>query len=371
MNPDPTFPRSERSRTRDAGPPDLTVILSTFDRADELRRTLQGFCDHLPVSLSVEIVVVDNNSGDETPEVIETFAALGPVRHLSESRPGKNCALNHALDTVELGEIVIFTDDDVDVGPGYFDRVWSFCREHPDHSVFGGKIVSVWPTDPPPAWATDPSIIGWGFPVLDLGSEVCEFPENRFPVGPNMWVRRDVFADGLRYDESFGPRPTRRIMASETSLLKTLLERGHPALYAPDVVVGHRVLPAELRPQAIRRRAFRNGRTSPNLWGLRHRELLARSRFLWRWSRRASLARYAVVTALSFLHPNPDRRTVHTVRGVRGIAYNLEALHVEARDHAAGGGGTNGGGPAGDDATGDGAPGREATETTPSPSRAE
>lgn len=307
---------------------DVTVLIATHDRAEETRATVERMLAALPADREVRIVVVDNNSTDSTKEVVRELAERGPVMYLFEPRPGKNCALNMALDTVELGRVVLFTDDDIDVEPGYFEAVLRACEEHPEASVFGGRQVPVWP-GPVPGWALDPSILGWGFPILDLGPDARPFPGERNPIGGNLWVRREVFADGLRYDEKFGPRPKNRIMGSEISFVQTLRRKGHVPLYWPAALTGHRMRPEEVTPKAIRKRAFRAGRTGPHLGGLRDTETLRRSPLVWRAKRWASLARYGVLFGLHSLHPSVDRRTVRTVRDVRGWAYNLEALRVE------------------------------------------
>jgi len=315
---------------------DITVLIATFNRADELRRTLDRMIAAVPAGRDVEIVVVDNNSTDDTRSVIDRASEKGSVRYLFEPRPGKNCALNTALRSVDLGRIAVFTDDDIDVAPDYFTHVERCCEERPESFVFGGRMHTIWPGEVP-AWVTDPSILGWGFPVLDLGDEPRPFPDQRFPAGGNLWVRREVFEDGARYNETMGPRPTNRLMGSEVSFMQGLLARGHHPYYYPAASVGHRVRRDEITPRAIRRRAFRAGRTSPHLWGLGDRGLLARSRLLWRAKRYASLARYGLLMGLHSLLPGENRRTLSTVADIRGLGYNLEALRLEKIAHESSG----------------------------------
>ena len=91
------------------GPRDISVLLSTYNRADEVRTTLESFCRQELGDVRVEYVVVDNNSTDGTRSVVSKLSDRLPVRYLFEKRPGKNCALNFALDSVELGDIMAVT----------------------------------------------------------------------------------------------------------------------------------------------------------------------------------------------------------------------------------------------------------------------
>ena len=91
----------------------ISTILSTYNRADMLRQTVKAMARLDRNGLDVQYGVVDNNSKDDTGQVIDSFIDRLPLTHLFEPRPGKSCALNHALDHVELGEIVVITDDDI------------------------------------------------------------------------------------------------------------------------------------------------------------------------------------------------------------------------------------------------------------------
>ena len=118
---------------------DISVLIATYNRAEILRQTLESMTDLDREGLAVEFVVVDNNSSDHTKQVVESFSGKLPIRYLFESRPGKNCALNKALDEVALAKLVVFTDDDVDPRKDWLKAVVSASRHWPRFSVFGGK----------------------------------------------------------------------------------------------------------------------------------------------------------------------------------------------------------------------------------------
>ena len=85
---------------------DCSVIIATYNRARLLRQTLASLrAQVLPARLDWEIVVVDNNSNDETPRIVESFARQGGVqiRYLFESRQGKSFALNTGLPVSRKG----------------------------------------------------------------------------------------------------------------------------------------------------------------------------------------------------------------------------------------------------------------------------
>ena len=101
-----------RSRVKVAS---ATVLICTYNRARLLRETLASLQAMAPAdAVRVEIIVVDNNSTDNTQLVIAEAqrASAIPVIGLRETRQGKSFALNRGLEAA-TGDIVALTDDDV------------------------------------------------------------------------------------------------------------------------------------------------------------------------------------------------------------------------------------------------------------------
>ncbi len=255
------FETNEESRLPDddVHTTSMTVLIASHNRAEALNQTLLDMSKLHTVGLDVEWVVVDNNSTDETPDIVRRHRNQLPVRLLSEPRAGKNIALNHALANVDLGEIVVLTDDDVSPDRNWLQAISNGCKQWKDISVFGGKIIPRWPIDPPP-WVRFSGIADFGYSAHDLGSSGRLYPPEMRPYGPNMWVRREIFEAGHRFPEYVGPRPKDRIMGSETVFLISLAEAGFDAAYIPDAVVEHRIEERTLSTEWIVTRAFGCGR---------------------------------------------------------------------------------------------------------------
>ncbi len=76
---------------------DISLILATHNGAGTLPRTLSALADLDLQGISVEFLLVDNASTDDTPRLLQAFLGTRPGRFLSEPRPGKSNALNAAL----------------------------------------------------------------------------------------------------------------------------------------------------------------------------------------------------------------------------------------------------------------------------------
>ncbi len=235
---------------------ELSVVIATRDRARLLEGTLEHLARQQAPGIRWEVVVVDNGSSDDTPAVLERAAARLPLVRLAEPRPGKNRALNRALE-VARGELLLFTDDDVIPDPRWVAEMVGAARRWPDAAVFGGRVELAYPPGTP-GWLRDPVHPALNFARFDFDRP--EGPIELPPNGPNLALRRSALA-GLRFREDIGPDGTRDYaMGSETELLDRLRARGATTIYVPGALVHHVVQPAQLATRALLRRSFRLGR---------------------------------------------------------------------------------------------------------------
>jgi glycosyltransferase involved in cell wall biosynthesis len=303
---------------------DVSVLIATYNRAETLRQTLESMTHLDRNGLRVEFVIIDNNSSDNTKEVIKSFTDKLPIRYLFEARPGKNCALNKALNEASLGELVVFTDDDVEPKQNWLQTIVSVSHRWPDYKVFGGEIRIVWPTRNIPEWVNSRYIVGLAFAQHDNGD--LEKPyESCLPFGPNFWVQREVFADGRRFCETVGPRPGSYAMGSETVFLKQLTEEGYDIVYSPFAVVGHRIRAEDVSISSILRRAYRHGR------GIAHirprTALFDKHPILWCLIRIGAIVKVTFRLTVSLL-PLIFQRPSRAVDAIRWIGYNVESLKI-------------------------------------------
>src|SRR5258708_17764982 len=124
---------------------DLTVIICTWNRAKSLAVVLKSLdASVVPEGLEWEVLVVDNNSKDDTRAVCESFLAKNPrrFRYLFHGTQGKTNALNAAIREAR-SEILALTDDDLTVDPHWVTEIFDAFQKY-DCAAVGGKIVPVW-----------------------------------------------------------------------------------------------------------------------------------------------------------------------------------------------------------------------------------
>src|SRR5688500_3828860 len=130
-----------------------SIVIATHNRAGELRRTLSSLAA-IVTSHAWEVIVVDNNSTDETRAVVEGAAASfpAPLRYAVAATPGRSAALNTGT-RLARGEIIVTTDDDVRVDPDCLDCAGrELDRLQCDY--IGGRVLPIW-GGPRPSWLTN------------------------------------------------------------------------------------------------------------------------------------------------------------------------------------------------------------------------
>ena len=186
--------------------PDATVLICTYNRASYLADTLDSIAAlDTPAGVSWDVLVVDNNSSDDTRAVVETRIARYPVplRYLFEGTQGKSNALNTGMRATPA-RLIVFTDDDVRVPHNWLEAAVRPLLERADIDYTGGPVAPMWGA-PCPRWLDPRGNLGGTIAVKDHGPEPFVFEERwRTPLGVNMAVRR------ARIERIGGFRPARR-----------------------------------------------------------------------------------------------------------------------------------------------------------------
>lgn len=253
----------------------LSVLICTYNRSRLLEETLAALRSaRTPQNCTVEVIVVDNNSSDETVEVVRRASAGSPwpIRYAMERRQGKSYALNRGL-SIARGDVLALTDDDVLPAQDWLVRIVEQFRADDLVFVFG-KVLPHWEVPPPPEILTTRARDIWGpLALVDYGDrptryDAASFGKRRLPIGANLAVRRDAIdrIGGWRTD--LGKVDNSLIAGEDHELCVRLYRAGlYFGLYDPGIVVRHFVPASRLTRQYFRRWFYWHGRTMARMSG--------------------------------------------------------------------------------------------------------
>ena len=234
----------------------LAVIICTWNRADTLAATLASLAAvRVPAGCSVDVLVVDNNSRDDTQTRLQALQPgwpLGRLHALFEPRQGKQFALNTGIAGArELGsELLAFTDDDILFSPDWLEQAAALF-ESAALALAGGRTELQWPPTGRPAWYHDSmaAIVGGA----DLGAQrLAPPPPDYAPAGANLIARADLFERVGGFSEAY----TRHM---DFEFGQRCLQRGEAVAYEPQLSVTAPIDTAVLTRRYFRRWSLKAG----------------------------------------------------------------------------------------------------------------
>ena len=262
----------------------VTIGVCTWNRAALLRQTL-GSMSRLatPCGTEWEVLVVNNNSTDDTESVIMEFRGALPIRSVFEPLPGLSNARNRCIDEAR-GAYVLWTDDDVVVDPRWLREYVRAFMEMPSAAIFGGPIRP-WFQGVPPKWL----VTAWeqvqsAYAVRELGDSVMRL-SRELPYGANYAVRLSEQRKH-RYDPRLGRRAGGLIGGEELAVMTAIIREGGEGWWLPKALVRHWIPAARQTVRYLKQYYRAQGRvlalqTSSNDLRAR-RTALGRPLWLWR-----------------------------------------------------------------------------------------
>ncbi|NNH61092.1 glycosyltransferase family 2 protein [Rhizobium laguerreae] len=245
--------------------PKISVVFSSYNGASRrLKHTLESLVHQDLSPDQWELIAVDNNSGDNTMDLLETYRERLPILILKHSQPGKSSALNAALEKAG-GSLVVFTDDDIRAEPDWLREIAACADANPHYGIFGGRIVAEWehlPTgNPLLEWIP----MGSTFAIVD---EQISGPCDPTKVwGPNTIVRRSALGSDVRYREDLGPLPGGLFaMGEDQEIIMRLSAHGVQAYRCAEAVVHHWIPASSVNELWVQKRGERLGYGVPALF---------------------------------------------------------------------------------------------------------
>lgn len=246
----------------------ITIILCTYNRCESLQSALNSVAASvLPQSVEWEVLVVDNNSTDQTRKVVQEFCNRSPhrFRYLFESQQGKSHALNSGIREAR-GNILAFMDDDVTVHPSWLQSLTAPLRSD-EWAGAGGRIVPAW-TFSPPRWLFADSYHAAG-PLVGFHPSPNAGRLKEAPIGTNMAFRKKMFEKYGYFRTDLGPRPGSEIRNEDTEFGDRLLNGGERLRYEPSALVFHPVTSDRINKKYFLKWWFNKGEANIRQFGIR------------------------------------------------------------------------------------------------------
>ena len=231
-----------------------TIIICTCNRARSLKRTLDSFFSIYRQPL-VEVLVVDNNSTDDTKDVCLGYKSQG-VKYLYQPVIGLSHARNFGLEHMDR-DIAIFVDDDVIFRSGWLENLL-LPFEHDDVGVVGGDLLPVWET-PRPDWLSDHYLRNYSV-CLNWSNQTKEIEGDEWLSLGNIAFWKSALDQAGRFSINLG-RVGPILLSGDGAVIDVIRYNGMKAVFSPASVVDRYISKERLSPKWLAKRVFWQGIT--------------------------------------------------------------------------------------------------------------
>ncbi|MFA5156304.1 MAG: glycosyltransferase [Candidatus Omnitrophota bacterium] len=205
----------------------ISIVLPTHNRSSSLKNVIETILGQEPIdSISFELLVVDNNSTDDTKDIVKNLAIRNNrIKYHFEKQRGRSCALNKGIIEAQGDILAIIDDDDVP------SRYWL--------SAIYKKFLCDAEID---------VVLGWlvkfkeGDQLKDVYRSATYHPPRELLMGNggNMAMRKNVFLKIGLFDHRIGVGSKFGGSAEDTDFIYRCMRNNIKVEHSKDIVVFYR-----------------------------------------------------------------------------------------------------------------------------------
>jgi len=217
----------------------ISVIICSYNRATYIIDAIDSLYNQTASKDLYEVIVVDNNSMDNTKELCLQYVAAHPsynIYYFEEKQQGASFARNTGV-AHSKASLIAFMDDDAIADKDFIENILRFFETHPDADGLGGRIIPKYIPEEP-KWMSYyvSSLVG----NFDYSDKVEEFKQGKYPLESNMIVKKKDFLEVGGFNTNLpGVVGKLRIGGEGKEFFYKLQDRSKKIYYDPSVRVQH------------------------------------------------------------------------------------------------------------------------------------
>jgi glycosyltransferase involved in cell wall biosynthesis len=239
----------------------ISIIICTYNRDKYIFNTLKSIAENDLHCDKYEIVLINNNSTDNTEFECFLFQKKFPevnFRYFIENNQGISYARNRGV-TESVNKIMCFIDDDETVKPNYFKVISNFFDNHPDAVLCGGRVEPVFESKKP-TWLshfTLQPITGY----YNKGNKIKIILGKDYPGTGHASLKRELFDKYGFFNTDLGRKGSCLLGSEDKDLFLRIIEAGEKCYYLPEAVVYHHIPQKKLTKDFFNRLTYSIGRS--------------------------------------------------------------------------------------------------------------
>jgi glycosyltransferase involved in cell wall biosynthesis len=219
---------------------DFTVAICTYNGEHRITDVLNRLQNQLRTeSLTWEIVIVDNNSTDNTAQVVQKYQATWPqVHYYFEEQQGAAFARSRAIQEAH-SELIGFLDDDNLPQPDWVAASYVFAQEHPQAGACASQIHPEWEISPPANFRRIAPFLA----ITERGSLPLLYEPHRklLPPSAGLVVRRQAWLAVPAECVLTGRTKNQMLTSEDLEVLSYIQRAGWEIWYNPKQELYHKI----------------------------------------------------------------------------------------------------------------------------------
>jgi glycosyltransferase involved in cell wall biosynthesis len=241
---------------------EISVVICTHNRSSLLADCINSLLNQNIDSEKFEILIVDNNSIDNTKEVATEFCKkYNNIKYFFEQTTGysapRNCGWKNAS-----GKIVAYIDDDEIAAPNWIESILNTFQIEEEPDIIGG-ICKVTYDETPPEWFTESM---GGTNRTRLKGLLNHRTDSYLGCG-NIAFKKEILEKLNGFSKDFDMKDGFLMMGEDTDICQRAKNAGLKLYSNPEIIIYHRMNSNNYDIEKRKEKAKKTGMTTRFIFG--------------------------------------------------------------------------------------------------------
>lgn len=222
----------------------FTIAIPTYNGSSRLPELLKRLQNQTNTEhISWEILVVDNNSTDNTAELIKSYQADWhrpyQLKYTFEPQQGAAYARKRAVEEAN-SQLIGFLDDDNYPQPDWVAQAYAFAEKHPQAGAYASQIHPEWEVEPPANFKRIAPFLA----ITERGNQPLLYqPSTKLlPPSAGLVIRKQAWLDSVPKKAILTGRASGNMLTGEdTEMLSYIQKAGWEIWYNPAMEIYHQI----------------------------------------------------------------------------------------------------------------------------------
>ena len=223
---------------------DFTIAIPTYNGAEKLPLVLEKLNSQINTEkLSWEVIVVDNNSQDNTEQVIREYQKNwhqeNRLKYFFEEKQGAGFARKKAVQ-VAISPLIGFLDDDNIPAENWVAAAYEFAQKYPKAGAYASQIHGDFEGKLPPNF----NRIKPFFAITERGGKPLLYqPKSKvIPPSAGLVIRKKAWLESVpKHCILSGRKPGSMLTGEDTETIGYIQQAGWEIWYNPSMEVTHKI----------------------------------------------------------------------------------------------------------------------------------